>query len=64
VNDWVFNQENYYDEYNNEMLHPRRWESDEDYDYIFKVELKQNAPTMVKAFQFGQAHRGGVATMR
>jgi phosphohistidine phosphatase SixA len=38
--------------------------SDEDYDYIFKVELKQNAPTIVKAFQFGKAHRGGVATMR
>lgn len=38
--------------------------SDEDYDYIFRVELKESAPTLVKAFQFGQAHRGGVATMR
>lgn len=38
--------------------------SDDDYDYIFKVELESNQPTKVQAFQFGQAHRGGTATMR
>lgn len=37
--------------------------SDEDYDYIFKVEIVTNQPTKVQAFQFGQAHRGGNATM-
>ena len=35
-----------------------------DYDYIFKVELESNQPVKVQAFQFGQAHRGGTATMR
>ena len=38
--------------------------SDDDYDYIFKVELESNQPVKVQAFQFGQAHRGGTATMR
>jgi len=26
--------------------------------------LESNQPTKVQAFQFGQAHRGGTATMR
>lgn len=38
--------------------------SDDDYDYIFKVEIESNKPTKVQAFQFGQSHRGGNATMR
>jgi hypothetical protein len=29
LRDWVFNEEMYYDE---DMLNPRMWESDEDYD--------------------------------
>lgn len=38
--------------------------TDEDYDYIFKVELKEGSPVKVNAFQFGKAHRGGVAPMQ
>lgn len=37
--------------------------SDDDYDYIFKVEIENNKPVKVQAFQFGQSHRGGNATM-
>ncbi|OYZ00164.1 MAG: hypothetical protein B7Y37_11715 [Sphingobacteriia bacterium 28-36-52] len=38
--------------------------SDEDYDYIFKVEMESNKPAKVQAYQFGQSHRGGNAMMR
>ncbi len=37
--------------------------SDEDYDYIFKVEIESSKTSKVQAFQFGQVHRGGNATM-
>lgn len=37
--------------------------SDDDYDYIFKVEIESDKPTKVQAYQFGQSHRGGNATM-
>jgi len=37
--------------------------TDDDYDYIFKVAIDSNKPVKVQAFQFGQAHRGGSATM-
>lgn len=38
--------------------------SDEDYDYIFKVEIESNKPAKVQTYQFGQVHRGGNAMMR
>lgn len=37
--------------------------SDEDYDYIFKVELDGQSPVKVQAFQYGAPHRGGSTTM-
>lgn len=37
--------------------------SDEDYDYIFKVELDGQSPVKVQAFQYGASHRGGSTTM-
>jgi broad specificity phosphatase PhoE len=37
--------------------------SDDDYDYIFKVKIGNNKEVKVQAFQFGQSHRGGNATM-
>ncbi|WP_439505805.1 SixA phosphatase family protein [Sediminibacterium sp.] len=38
--------------------------NDDDYDYIFKVEIGTESKSKVEAFQFGQPHRGGTATMR
>lgn len=37
--------------------------TDDDYDYIFKVDVNSNMPVKVQVYQFGQAHRGGSATM-
>jgi len=37
--------------------------SDDDYDYIFRVELVPNKPLTVASYQFGQVHRGGSTTM-
>lgn len=38
--------------------------SDDDYDYIFKVEMDGQSPVKVQAFQFGAPHRGGKAVMQ
>lgn len=38
--------------------------SDDDYDYIFKVVIGTEGKSKVEAFQFGQPHRGGTATMQ
>ncbi len=37
--------------------------TDDDYDYIFKVDVNSNMRVKVQVYQFGQAHRGGSATM-
>lgn len=37
--------------------------TDDDYDYIFKVELEVRKPVVVNFFHFGQVHRGGTASM-
>jgi phosphohistidine phosphatase SixA len=38
--------------------------SDDDYDYLFKVELEVGKSAMVSFYHFGQFHRGGTATMQ
>ncbi len=38
--------------------------TDDDYDYIFKIELEASKPAVVSFFHFGQYHRGGTATMK
>jgi broad specificity phosphatase PhoE len=38
--------------------------TDDDYDYIFKIELEASKPAVVRFFHFGQYHRGGTATMK
>lgn len=37
--------------------------TDDDYDYIFKIELEASKPAVVSFYHFGQYHRGGTATM-
>ena len=37
--------------------------TDDDYDYIFKIELEASKPAVVSFFHFGQVHRGGTAAM-
>ena len=37
--------------------------TDDDYDYLFKIELEVSKPTVVRFYHFGQYHRGGTATM-
>lgn len=37
--------------------------TDDDYDYIFKIELEASKPAVVSYYHFGQVHRGGTATM-
>ena len=37
--------------------------TDDDYDYIFKIELEASKPAIVSFFHFGQVHRGGTAAM-
>ena len=37
--------------------------TDDDYDYIFKIELEASKPAIVRFFHFGQVHRGGTAAM-
>ena len=37
--------------------------TDDDYDYIFKIELEAGKPAVVSFYHFGQYHRGGTATM-
>lgn len=38
--------------------------NDEDYDYIFKVVIDDTGKAAATAYQYGQPHRGGTATMR
>jgi broad specificity phosphatase PhoE len=38
--------------------------SDDDYDYIFRVEMDGQSPVKVQAFQYGAKHRGGKAVMQ
>lgn len=38
--------------------------TDDDYDYIFKIELEASKPAVVRFFHFGQFHRSGTATMK
>ncbi len=38
--------------------------SDDDYDYIFKIELEASKLAVVSFYHFGQYHRGGTATMK
>lgn len=38
--------------------------NDEDYDYIFKVMIDAEGKATATAYQYGQPHRGGSATMR
>ena len=38
--------------------------SDDDYDYIFKIELEASKPAVVSFYHFGQYHRSGTATMK
>ena len=38
--------------------------TDDDYDYIFKIELEASKPAVVSFYHFGQYHRGGTATMK
>lgn len=38
--------------------------TDDDYDYIFKIELEVSKPTAVNFYHYGQYHRGGTATMK
>lgn len=37
--------------------------TDDDYDYIFKIELEASKPAVVSFYHFGQHHRGGTAAM-
>jgi len=37
--------------------------TDDDYDYIFKIELEASKPAVVSYYHFGQVHRVGTATM-
>ena len=37
--------------------------TDDDYDYIFKVEIEAGKPAVVSFYHFGQVHRGGTAAM-
>jgi phosphohistidine phosphatase SixA len=37
--------------------------TDDDYDYIFKVEIEVGKPVVVSFYHFGQVHRGGTAVM-
>lgn len=37
--------------------------TDDDYDYIFKVEIEAGKPAVVSFYHFGQVHRGGIAAM-
>ena len=37
--------------------------TDDDYDYIFKIELEASKPAVVSFYHFGQVHRGGTAAM-
>lgn len=37
--------------------------TDDDYDYIFKIELEASKPAVVSFYHFGQYHRGGTAAM-
>ncbi|MGB4725110.1 MAG: phosphoglycerate mutase family protein [Sediminibacterium sp.] len=38
--------------------------TDDDYDYIFKIELEATKSAVVSFYHFGQYHRGGTATMK
>ncbi len=38
--------------------------TDDDYDYLFKIELEANKPAVVYFYHFGKYHRGGTATMK
>jgi broad specificity phosphatase PhoE len=38
--------------------------TDDDYDYIFKLEIEVGKPAVVSFYHFGQYHRGGTATMK
>jgi len=38
--------------------------TDDDYDYLFKIELEVGKPAVVGLFHFGQYHRGVTATMQ
>ena len=38
--------------------------TDDDYDYLFKIELEVGKPAVVGLYHFGQYHRGGTATMQ
>ena len=38
--------------------------TDDDYDYIFKIELEASKSAVVSFYHFGQVHRGGTATMK
>jgi phosphohistidine phosphatase SixA len=38
--------------------------TDDDYDYLFKIELEANKPAVVYFYHFGEYHRGGTATMK
>ena len=38
--------------------------TDDDYDYIFKIELEASKSAVVSFYHFGQYHRGGTATMK
>ena len=38
--------------------------TDDDYDYIFKIELEVSKLPLVRMYHFGQYHRGGNATMK
>jgi broad specificity phosphatase PhoE len=38
--------------------------TDDDYDYLFKIELEANKPAIVYFYHFGEYHRGGTATMK
>ena len=37
--------------------------TDDDYDYIFKVEIEAGKPAVVSFYHFGQVHRGGTAAI-
>ena len=38
--------------------------TDDDYDYIFKIELEASKSAVVSFYHFGQYHRGGTTTMK
>ena len=38
--------------------------TDDDYDYIFKIELEATKSAVVSFYHFGQYHRGGTTTMK